>query len=167
MKYASKQALTTDISIEYESLCAALESIADDLWEARDAWGDGWSIKDLVAHLAEWQKMLLGWHEAGTRGEAPAMPAPGYKWNETRALNRAIRDRLRGISREAALAELGAGHLRVEELVESLSPEQILDPGHFTWTGRNALATYIAANTAGHYRFALKIIRRWKRRRAL
>jgi hypothetical protein len=38
----------------------------------------GWSAKDHVAHLAEWERMLLSWHDAGWRGESPAVPGEGY-----------------------------------------------------------------------------------------
>ena len=37
----------------------------------------GWSIKDVLAHLIEWQQMNLKWCATGARGEKPAMPAPG------------------------------------------------------------------------------------------
>lgn len=40
----------------------------------------GWSAKDHVAHLAEWERMLLAWYEAGVLGEKPAVHAESYSW---------------------------------------------------------------------------------------
>lgn len=37
-----------------------------------------------------WQLMFLGWYREGLDGSRLAMPARGYTWNETPALNRAI-----------------------------------------------------------------------------
>ncbi len=43
-----------------------------------------WSAKDVLAHLTEWEQMVLGWYHAGQAGETPALPAPGFKWSELR-----------------------------------------------------------------------------------
>jgi hypothetical protein len=40
----------------------------------------GWSIKDILAHLVEWQQMNLDWYAAGQRGVQPAH----YLWARTR-----------------------------------------------------------------------------------
>jgi hypothetical protein len=46
-----------------------------------------WLVKDVFAHLIEWEQMVLGWYRAKLRCEIPAMPAPGHKWNQTPQLN--------------------------------------------------------------------------------
>jgi hypothetical protein len=51
--------------------------------------------------------------------------------------------------------------VRILQIVESLSTKQLLEPGQFEWTGKHPLTTYIGPNTASHYRFALKVIKRW------
>jgi len=50
----------------------------------------GWSVKDVLAHLVEWQQMNLDWYAAGLRGEKPAMPAPGFTLRELPRLNQMI-----------------------------------------------------------------------------
>jgi hypothetical protein len=49
-----------------------------------------WSVKDVLAHLYEWEQMVLRWLAAGKRGETPEVPAEGYKWNQLPALNEEI-----------------------------------------------------------------------------
>jgi hypothetical protein len=163
MRYESKQALWDDIVREHDSLCAQLDDIPSGRWQEPGGWGDGWTVADLVAHLAEWQRMFLSWHEDGLKGVKPALPAAGYKWSELPRLNRAIQEKHRGQRRGEVRADFEAGYRRILALVGSLSEEQILEPGHFAWTGRNPLRTYLGGNTSSHYRFAAKVLRRWLR----
>jgi len=161
MKYESKEALMRDIRTEHDSLCARLREIPKVRWREKGVWGDGWTVSDLVAHLAEWQRMFLIWYEDGLRGTTPEMPAPGYKWNEMPRLNRAIWEKHRSRSLAAVMNDFESGYSRIVQLAEALSPEQLLMPGEFEWTGKNALTTYLGPNTASHYRFAIKVIKRW------
>lgn len=161
MRYESKQALMDDIRAEHDLLYARLGAIPTARWREHGVWGDGWTLCDLVVHLAEWQRMFLGWFEEGLRGVMPEMPAPGYKWNETPRLNRAIWKKNRSRSRAAVTADFESGYNRILQLLNHLSTEQLLTAGHFVWTGKNPLTTYLAPNTASHYRFATKAIKRW------
>ncbi len=72
-------------------------------------WGDGWTLCDLVAHLAEWQHMFLAWYDAGLRGVTPQLPAPSYKWSQTPQLKRAIWEKHRSRSQATVRADLEAG----------------------------------------------------------
>lgn len=164
MRYESKQALMDDIRTEHDSLCALLVEIPEVRRKEPGVWGDGWTVTDLVAHLAEWQQMFLGWYELGLAGSIPEMPARGYKWNQTPKLNRAIWEKHRSQSWAAAMAALDSGYRRIVHMVEVLSPEELLRPGHFSWTGEHPLTTYLGPNTASHYRFAIKVIHRWLKR---
>lgn len=161
MKYPSKQALLDDIRAEHDRLCARLRQAPKERWHEPGVWGSGWTLCDLVAHLAEWQRMFLDWYEDGLRGTTPRMPAPGFKWSQTPELNRAIWEKHRSRSPRSVRADFDAGYGRILELVESLSPAQLLSPGHFNWTGTHPLTTYIGPNTASHYRFATRVIDRW------
>jgi hypothetical protein len=161
MRYDSKPALLDDIRTAHDRLCARLDGIPAARWRESGVWGDDWTLSDLVAHLAEWQRMFLGWYDDGLRGATPQMPAPGYKWSETPKLNRMIWRTHRSRSRVAIRADFEAGYGRIVRIVESLAPEQLLQSGHYTWTGKHSLTTYIGPNTASHYRFALKVIQRW------
>ena len=166
MRYSSKRALAADIEREHDGLVALLNRIPLARYTESGVWGDDWSLIDLVAHLAEWQMMFLGWYDTGRSGAAVALPAPGYKWNETPRLNRAIWEKNRGRRPRQVSAEFERGYARICRLVASSTAEELFEPGHFRWTGRNALSTYLGANTASHYRFARKVIERWQRRTA-
>jgi hypothetical protein len=107
--------------------------------------------------------MFLGWYEDGLRGVEPAMPAPGFKWNQVPSLNRAIWEKHRSRSQEEVRADFDSGYRRIVRVVEALSTPQLLAPGHYSWTGKHPLTTYLGPNTASHYRFALGVIKRWQK----
>jgi hypothetical protein len=161
MKYTSKQALLNDIRGEHETLCARLRQIPTARWHEGGVWGSGWTLCDLVAHLAEWQRMFLRWYDDGLRGTTPSLPAPGFNWSQTPELNRAIWEKHRSRSPRSVRAGFDSGYRRILRLVESLSTERLLSPGHYQWTGKHPLTTYIGPNTASHYRFATRVIDRW------
>ena len=162
MRYESKASLLTEIKTEHDTLWGGLDAIPRSRRRDPGVWGDGWCVCDLVAHLAEWQGMFLAWYDDGARGVAPTMPAPGYKWNETPRLNRAIWAKHRGRSEAWIRRFFDAGYRRILGLVEQLPEEALLTPGHYAWTGKFPLTTYLGANTASHYRFAIKVLKRWQ-----
>jgi hypothetical protein len=61
-------------------------------------------VKDLMAHLVEWEQMFLGWYRAGLRGENPQTPAPGYTWG-WESLHK-LNDKIYRHYRRAPLAEV-------------------------------------------------------------
>lgn len=164
MRYTSKNALIAAIRTEHDSLCARLRDVPTPRWREPGVWGDGWTVCDLVAHLAEWQRLFLTWYEDGLRGATPVMPAPGYKWSETPALNRAIWQKHRSRSPAAVMKDFEAGYERILKLVEALPSRQLLTPGTFEWTRKYPLTTYLGPNTASHYRFATRALKRWAAR---
>ena len=163
MRYSSKAALQADIRAEHDRFVALLEAIPHTRYEEPGVWGDNWSITDVVAHLAEWQALFLGWYDTGRAGREVHLPALGYKWNETPRLNRAIQAKHLGRSHREVRSQFEKGYKRICRLVDAATEAELLAPGYFDWTGRHALTTYLGANTASHYRFACKVIQRWQR----
>ena len=166
MKYTSKTDLVEDIEGQHARLMEILGEVPQDQYEVGGVWGDGWSIKDLIAHLTEWLNLFHGWHEAGLQGRTPHLPSPGYKWSETPTLNRAIWAKHQAKDVGAVLRDFDRAHSRVLSLIKSLAPPDLLEPGRFAWTGKNPLITYVGANTASHYRFGIRVLKRWRRRRS-
>ena len=105
--------------------------------------------------------MFLRWYDEGAAGGDPDLPAPGYRWNQTPELNRAIWTRHKDRAWEDVWAEFERSHGRILRIAEACTEEELLEPGHFAWTGNNPVRTYLGANTASHYRFGIKVIKRW------
>jgi len=163
MKFTSKKELVERIDRERRALEDLLASIPMSRYGEAGVWGDGWSIKDLIAHITEWEQMFLLWFRAGEDGLVPEMPAPGFKWNETPALNQAIWRKHRRRALKRVLAEFAASHQEIRTVVVGLPQAQLLSPGRLAWTGKNSLSTYLAPNTCSHYRAAIRILKRWLR----
>ena len=163
MKFASKRELVDSITGEHRVLVELLDAIVPARFAEPGVWGDGWSLDDLLSHLTAWEQLFLGWFRAGLEGEDPDLPAPGYKWNQTPALNREIWRRHRGKDHRRVRADFEASYEEIVDLVGRLSEAELLDRGRFAWTGRHPLATYLAPNTCSHYRTAAKIVKRWLR----
>jgi hypothetical protein len=124
----------------------------------------GWSIKDILAHLVEWQTMFFGWYESGLRGETLQMPAPGFTWRETPRLNEMIYNLHRRRSLRSVRADYLSSHERMVALIKSLPDTTLITLGHFVWTGPSwTLSDYFRANTSAHYKWARTRIRRWLR----
>lgn len=166
MRYHFKDELVADIVAEHGALRDALDRIPEAACDEPGVWGDEWSVADLISHLSAWHELLLGWWREGQGGSQPEMPAPGYKWNETPRLNRAIQARHSGRPCAECRGRFESTHAEVLARVRGATQADLFEPGRFDWTGKNALVTYVGANTASHYRFARKVIKRWERSRA-
>jgi hypothetical protein len=120
---------------------------------------DDWSVKDIPAHLVDWEQRFIGWYQAGLRGEMPETPAPGMTWRELPKLNQQGYEQHKHESLEHVLEESAKSYQEVLELVEGMTEAEIFEPGHYAWTGDSSLLPWIAANTSSHYNWARRNIR--------
>lgn len=159
----TRPASKPDLLVEFQDEYAALEQFIATLSPEemlQPIPASGWSAKDYLAHLYEWQQMFFQWYEAGKRGETPTTPAPGYKWNQLPALNQAIYERYRDVPLETIQPDFRASHARALALAESLSEADLFTPGLYPWMRDGILAGYLSANGANHYRWALKDLKK-------
>lgn len=161
MRFGSKRELLERNEKEHQAFVELARSIPRSRYREEGVWGDGWAIQDLLAHLMEWEQMFLRWYREGREGGKPALPAPGYKWNQIPELNRAIWRKHRRSSTKKVIEGFESSYEEILALVWQLSPEELLIPGHFAWTGKYPLTTYLAPNTGSHYRFATRVLKRW------
>ena len=155
----SKDDLLTAIEKERGALETLLETLPDEQMTDPGVVGD-WSVKDVLAHLVEWEQMVLGWHRAGLRGETPEIPAPGFKWNQTPQLNQHIYEKHRNRPLDKVLEQFGTSHQEILGVIQALSNEELFTAGQFAWTKKNTLGTYMVSATSSHYLWARKEIRK-------
>ena len=123
-----------------------------------------WSVKDIMAHLAAWEQLFLGWYQAGLRGAIPAIPAAGFE-HEMHKLNAFIYTQIASHSLEDVETEFAASYQQVLALVQALPEEDLFTPGCYAWTGNHRLVDYVTPNTSNHYAWAKTLIRKWVKRR--
>lgn len=161
----SKDDLLEAIERERGKLDAILETVAPERMAEPGVVGE-WSVKDVLAHLTEWEQMALHWYRTGLRGEVPEVPAPGFKWNQTPQLNRAIFEKHRDRPLDEVVAAFRASRRAILGVIESLGDEDLFTAGRFAWTRKNTLGTYFVSATSSHDLWARTRIARWRRRGA-
>ena len=158
----TKLTLIDEMKTERLALENFLATLSPDQMIQPGALGE-WSVKDVLAHLIEWEQMFLGWYAAGLRGENPPVPAIGYNWGQLPALNKAIYKKHRERSLEDVLQQFQASYQQTLALVESLPGDDLFVRGLYPWMNQNNLAAYIHANGGAHYKWAREGIRKGMR----
>jgi hypothetical protein len=154
----TKALLLAETEEERDALLAMLGSMNREQLSWAGAYG--WSAKDFVVHLAEWERMLFGWYDAGARGENPAVPAEGYTWATEHELNQAIYERHRDDQLEHVLSDWRETSRRLLAFANATSEADLFAPGRYAWTGRGTLASFVYECGANHYRWATTEIKR-------
>jgi hypothetical protein len=163
-RLTTKKALLDELKTERLALENFLAVLTPEQMLQPGALGE-WSVKDVLAHLVEWEQMFLGWYAAGLRGETPPTPAEGYNWGQLPALNKMIYKKHRERSLEDVLQQFQASYRQTLELVESLPESDLFVRGLYSWMNQNTLAAYIHANGGAHYKWAREGIRKGLRAR--
>jgi len=120
---------------------------------------DDWSVKDILAHLVDWEQRFIEWYRAGKKGEIPETPAPGYTWRELPRLNQEGFERHKNEALQNVLERYEESYLEILELVEGMEAQEIFEARYYEWTGDSSLLPWIAANTSSHYNWARRNIR--------
>jgi len=149
----TKELLIAETETEYAALEKFLVSLSPEQMIQPGAMEE-WSVKDVLAHLYEWQQMFFTWYETGLRGETPPMPAEGYKWNQLPALNHVIHQRYRELPLDEVLYLFRTSHQKTLAFVHARSGEELTQPGWYAWAGKHALIGFISSNCGSHYRWA-------------
>jgi hypothetical protein len=159
----TKEKIIDRIYTERRRLEKNLALLSDDDMLESNVIGE-WSVKDVMAHLFDWEQRFLGWYEAGLRGEVPETPAPGLKWSQLRILNQRVFKKHQNRSLSDVKAEFQLSFTKVLGTIDKIPEMDIFEIGRYQWTGRGNIGGFILANTANHYRWAKSRIRSWMKR---
>lgn len=155
----TKAALLAAMQTEHTALEALIADLTPDELE-RSSPLTKWAIKDVLAHLFEWEQMCLGWYKAGLRGKEPPLPAEGYNWAQLPALNKSIYQKYRGQPLEYVLKHFRASYRQMLKAVQGMDEADLFTRGRYAWTKKNALSAYVIGATSSHYNWARKEIKK-------
>mgnify|MGYP001182683925 FL=1 len=142
---------------EFAKLDKLMSSIPADIALRKDE--EDTSIKDVVAHRANWIALFLGWHFDGLAGKTVHFPAEGYKWNELKRYNARLRENQASLSWDEARALLRDRHVQLISFIVERDDESLysgpMKGANNDWKpGR-----WAEAAGPSHYRSAGKYIR--------
>jgi len=157
-KQTSRAQLLNDIQVERRRLEQNLAVLTRKEMLKRRVVGE-WSVKDVLAHLVEWEQHLIAWYAAGLRGEVPTLPAMNRQ--ETDAFNQAIYEKHCRRTLDDILADFHTSYEEILATVQAIPEQDLFARGRYAWTGKWDLASYVAGCTCNHYCWAKTQIRKW------
>ena len=161
-KRLNKKQLLEEIASERKNLMDLIDTIPKRILTKRGMNQEGWAIKDVLTHLVDWESRFQNWYLLGKSGETPAVPDTEFTWGQVRSLNDKIFRSHRQKSLLQVLSELASVHKTTIQLIGQMSNAELTKPGYYEWTGKSwVLSDYARANTASHYRWARKKIKKW------
>lgn len=117
---------------------------------------NGWSIKDLMAHLMAWQQVTRARLEAASANEAPVFPewlegAGPESDEQLHEFNARIVERHRDRPWLEVHSDWRSGFSEVIRLGRDLPEDDVLNPGRFSWLDGNPLLA-VLEGTLRHHR---------------
>ena len=109
---------------------------------------NGWSIKDVIAHLGAWERRMVTLYDILRAGEIPQEPIDGDTMDQFNAR----------AHEESQLLPLGIVQINELEAYQALlriaetAPDaDLFDPQRFPWTEGEPFYRFILVNTSEHY----------------
>jgi uncharacterized damage-inducible protein DinB len=116
-----------------------------------------WSVKDVLAHLAFWQRYAASLARAAAEGEVPRLDVD----DETESRNASVVAQYYLAPMGAVLASWNEAREELLEQIRDLSEEDLNDPRRFVWSEGRTLLDRIAGNSYAHEQEHIEQIRAW------
>lgn len=128
-------------------LAAIVEGV-DERMLLEPLFPNGWSRRDLLAHLGAWERRIAGIFEALRDGSEPDRRLDE---SETDALNARFAREWSELSAPQVVRAESAAFQQVRSLVEHAAHEELFEPHRFAWTRDDGpFYRWIIGNTYGH-----------------
>jgi hypothetical protein len=148
---SSKAELLECIRREWEALERAVGQVSTQDMQVPDS--GGWSVKDNLAHLAEWERYLRLHHMQGIPAhEVMDLEASAYESIDQDQVNAILLGRSQHCSAEEVLASLSASHSHLLRDLDQMPFARMLEQAHAEDELARPLLAWIAGNTYQHYR---------------
>lgn len=94
-------------------------------------------IRGVLCYLHHWHLLMLDWYREGMNGNKPSMPAEGYTWKTTPALNLWIFESYQDTSLEESKYLVKKGFYNLQKLIVSHSNEELFTKKTLLLDGNN------------------------------
>ena len=143
---------------------AAFEALLDDLGPEKmeePVVEDGWTVKDFLAHITNWEQLVIDRLREATTG-APGQFPPIRSWEEIHAINSQVYERNKDRPVEAVLEDFHDTHREMMDLLKTLDEDFLTGPLPFEWAEGQPVWTLVGGNTFWHYSEHGEEIEAWR-----
>jgi hypothetical protein len=158
----SKAVMLARLATERRRLEKNLEGLSREQLLTQDAVGH-WALKDLLAHIAEWEACMPRWMEQAREGRKVITPDEDLTWKQLDEFNQRVYLKYRDWPLEQVQAFFHDAHAAFMDMVSAMPEEEMLTPGFHAFTGKSAVYNWLAAY-AQHDRWAKGEVRQWRKR---
>ena len=116
-----------------------------------------WSVKDVLAHIAFWERYAANIIRDAMRGAAPALVAD----DETERNNASVVAQYYQRSLASVIADWQQAREDLLDAIEELDDDDLNDPDRFPWSEGRTLLDRIAGNSFEHEQEHIEQIRAW------
>ncbi len=156
----NKAQLLDKMHSEYTAFQMLLNSLDETQMTTAGENGD-WSIKDILAHIATWQKHLLDRLEAAAHNQEPAVPVQSLTDEEIDRLNEQFYQENKSRPFAEVLTDFRSTYLQIVKAMQTISDTDLTDPHCFAWMGGSPLLRLVAGDTYEHYQEHIGPIQEW------
>ena len=151
------EGLLSTLQAAYDDFRACIMSLPDSLLLSEM---NGWSPRDVMAHLIGWNKHMIEASAAILHGQAPSCYADAS--NDYRNINARMVITFPSRSKEELLAELESSMKTFRQFIASLQPDELADShGVLHHSGRPATITGIIESLTQDYQGHTLEIQQW------
>ena len=142
--------LLNDIELEWSALMRVVDQLTPEQMTTPDS--GGWSPKDNLAHLAEWIKILLGYH----MDKLPPYEIVGVPPEVTRdwdmdVINKVLFERNRRRPSGEVLDEFERVYAEVLARLKATPFDELMKPRYADDPEQQPLLTWVLGNTSAHF----------------
>lgn len=119
-----------------------------------------WSVKDILAHLADWESRMPQWMEAARRDQEVRAPAPDLTWKQVDLLNQRIYAAHRDQSLAEVLDYFHTTHAQFMQMVAEMPEDELLTRLRYAFLDGAAVNDWLVGY-ANHDLWAKTKIRQW------
>ena len=164
-KPKTKNQMIINLQTERRRLVQNLAALSREHMTSPGVVGE-WSIKDVLAHLADWESHMPTWISKARLGEPVDEIEPGLNWKQFSEFNQRIYDRHKDQTMEDVLDYFHKTHQQFMEMVDAMPEDEMLERGRYTFTGKGSVYNWLGLY-ASHDRWAKTQIIKWKKANVL
>ena len=163
----TKEDLMTSAKENYEKLNAIISKMSEeelntpfdfskDEKKKEAHWRRDKNLRDVLIHLYEWHQLILNWVNSNKNGEEKAFLPQPYNWKTYGEMNVEFFKKHQDTPLQKAKEMLKQSHIKVLDLAETFTNDELFSKGAYEWVGGSVLGSYFVSVTSSHYDWAIK-----------